>query len=91
MKHEIIITKEIPDHIKIEMLENLIEKIKEKEEDYTIINFRNNLRFDYVTNKKTIKAKIIGNIDNIICPSCGTHLVDGGFGGIICPNLECNN
>lgn len=62
MKHEIIISKSIPDEIAIEMLVNLINKIAAKTKDSIDINFKTNLRIEYKTNNKTIKARILGNI-----------------------------
>ena len=61
-KHEIIITKEIPDYVKIQMLERLIKMIKEPDEgNFVVMDYRSNLKIDYSFNKKTIKARIIGN------------------------------
>lgn len=62
MKNEIIITNDIPDNIKIKMLQNLIKMIQDNKDDYSDIDFKTNLRIDYYRNRKTIKAKIIGNI-----------------------------
>lgn len=65
-KHEIVITKEIPDYVKIQMLERLIKMIKEPDEgNFVEFNFKTNLKIDYSFNKKTIKAKIIGNAKSI--------------------------
>lgn len=62
-KHEIIITKEIPDYVKIQMLERLIKMIKEPDEgNFVVMDYRSNLKIDYSFNKKTIKARIIGNV-----------------------------
>lgn len=61
-KHEIVITKEIPDYVKIQMLERLIKMIKEPDEgNFVVIDYRSNLKIDYSFNKKTIKARITGN------------------------------
>lgn len=61
-KHEIVITKEIPDYVKIQILERLIKMIKEPDEgNFVVIDYRSNLKIDYSFNKKTIKARIIGN------------------------------
>ena len=63
MKHEIVISNEIPDYVKIEMLESLIKMIKEKKEDFSDISFKTNLQIDYTNTKEIIKAEIMGNVE----------------------------